>query len=340
MTSTNQTSSGAKANLVSSSPELLTRPASKPDDRPNSSTGELCTCVAQPEAVPPTFPFVCFVYFVIKQVPNHKHFPCDFPTRNQFPTLNLAAIFSLQHLALSLCTCSACSAYHFEKNAETTAETALRFAEASQQTLREISLLPTTYNNFAEKNALKSKLLRLLRLDRSLAGLPFHSRPPFGARTALSARHFRNTRNTPKTHARHTRNTLKNTVETHEFLRQTHRNTQNTLFFLRGAQALSLRPSTLNSEISQPLLAPKQARKWHVNWHVQIFKNPSKTRKLARKTHSFFSSAEMLTATPRRRRRTPLRWPVRPAQRIKVRACFQLAFILRPISRREINFPS
>ena len=38
------------------------------------------------------------------------------------------------------------------------AETALRFAETSQQTLRHISLLPTTYINFAEKNALKSKI--------------------------------------------------------------------------------------------------------------------------------------------------------------------------------------
>ena len=37
------------------------------------------------------------------------------------------------------------------------AEIALRFAETSQQTLRHFSLLPTTYINFAEKNALKSK---------------------------------------------------------------------------------------------------------------------------------------------------------------------------------------
>ena len=42
------------------------------------------------------------------------------------------------------------------------AETALRFAETSQQTLRHFSLLPITYINFAEKNALKSKLLRHL----------------------------------------------------------------------------------------------------------------------------------------------------------------------------------
>src|SRR3954468_21856381 len=93
MTSTNQTSSGGKANLVSSSPELLTRPASKPDDRSNSSTGELRTGSANqlpsprgrgvgegvlystslsfytPVAVPPSFPFACFVYFVVKKVP-------------------------------------------------------------------------------------------------------------------------------------------------------------------------------------------------------------------------------------------------------------------------------
>jgi len=42
------------------------------------------------------------------------------------------------------------------------AETPLRFAETSQQTLRQILLLPTTYINFAEKNALKSKKLRQL----------------------------------------------------------------------------------------------------------------------------------------------------------------------------------
>src|SRR6185436_9846154 len=77
---------------------------------------------------------------------------------------------------------SACSAYPFEKildpiqpsavslqtsfpPAETIAETGLRFAETSQQTLRHFSLLPTTYNNFADKNAETLKLLRLLRLD-------------------------------------------------------------------------------------------------------------------------------------------------------------------------------
>ena len=85
MTSTNQTSSGAVANLVSSSPELLTRPASKPDDRPVSSTGELCTSVAtalpspggegQGEGVLP-----------------QPLFTPDFPTRNEFLKLNLAAI--------------------------------------------------------------------------------------------------------------------------------------------------------------------------------------------------------------------------------------------------------
>jgi UDP-N-acetylmuramate: L-alanyl-gamma-D-glutamyl-meso-diaminopimelate ligase len=38
----------------------------------------------------------------------------------------------------------------------------LRFAETSQQTLRHFSFVPTTYINLAEKNALKSKLLRHL----------------------------------------------------------------------------------------------------------------------------------------------------------------------------------
>jgi hypothetical protein len=89
MTSIDQTSSGGVANLVSSSPELLTRPAPKPDDRPISSTGELCTSVAtalpspggegQGEGVLP-----------------QPLFTPDFPTRNEFLKLNLAAIFSLQ----------------------------------------------------------------------------------------------------------------------------------------------------------------------------------------------------------------------------------------------------
>src|SRR4051812_18948078 len=44
MTSSAMTvSSDKRAYLVGSSPELLTRPASKPDDTSNSSTGELCT---------------------------------------------------------------------------------------------------------------------------------------------------------------------------------------------------------------------------------------------------------------------------------------------------------
>jgi hypothetical protein len=107
----------------------------------------------------------------------------DFPTQNAFLKLNLAAIFSLQPSPLSLSphSRSACSAYPFEKirnpiqplavsfqtslRAETNAEILLRFAETSQQTLRHFSLLPTTYNNFADKNAETLKLLRLLRLD-------------------------------------------------------------------------------------------------------------------------------------------------------------------------------
>jgi deoxyribose-phosphate aldolase len=74
---------------------------------------------------------------------------------------------------------SACSAYPYEKINNRVAvvkdspfrskplvvrfaEILLRFAETSQQTLRHFLLLPTTYINFAEKNALKSKLLRHL----------------------------------------------------------------------------------------------------------------------------------------------------------------------------------
>jgi hypothetical protein len=118
----------------------------------------------------------------------------DFSTQNVFLKLNLAAIFRLQpsvirvppstlnpEIPQPIPSRSACSAYPFEKIpnlfqpllpcAETIAEILLRFAETSQQTLRQISLLPTTYINFAEKNALKSKLLRLLRLDPKLDSL-------------------------------------------------------------------------------------------------------------------------------------------------------------------------
>src|SRR3954469_14455534 len=87
------------------------------------------------------------------------------------------AIFSLQPLPLSLSprsSRSACSAYPFEKNLALNLQPSscisppkvatslcrseplvVRFAETSQQTLRHFSRLPTTYINFAEKNALK-----------------------------------------------------------------------------------------------------------------------------------------------------------------------------------------
>jgi hypothetical protein len=180
MTSTNQTSSGSIANLVSSSPELLTRPASKPDDRPNSSTGELCTSR-------------------VRKI----HFLASNRTDLHFTTLQ----------TIHRSGCSACSAYPYEKIRYTVAarkeyvspnvedlsqhfcniqavdfagfsrclqitqnfsnadlqpetsseivvrfvETLLRFAETSQQTLRQISLVPITYINFAEKKCPENK---------------------------------------------------------------------------------------------------------------------------------------------------------------------------------------
>src|SRR6185295_9737637 len=70
-------------------------PAPKPDDRTNSSIGERCTSVAtafpspggegQGEGVLP-----------------QPLFTPDFPTRNEFLKLNLAAIFNLQPSAVSL----------------------------------------------------------------------------------------------------------------------------------------------------------------------------------------------------------------------------------------------
>jgi DNA-3-methyladenine glycosylase II len=142
----------------------------------------------------------------------------DFPTQNAFLKLNLAAIFSLQLLALSLSPHprSACSAYPFEKNLTLSpqpsafalhlspqgrhvatspcrsellvvrfAEILLRFTEMSQQTLRHFLLLPTTYINFAETNALKSKLLRHLTHTTIVDS---------GATTILRCRNSRNTR--------------------------------------------------------------------------------------------------------------------------------------------------
>jgi hypothetical protein len=91
MTSTNQTSSGAKANLVSSSPELLTRAASKPDDRSISSTGELWTFSAAVGAdmrrltsLPSPGGEGALSFDI--------HQNLDFPTQNQFPKLNLAPV--------------------------------------------------------------------------------------------------------------------------------------------------------------------------------------------------------------------------------------------------------
>jgi hypothetical protein len=184
------TSSGGVANLVSSSPELLTRPASKPDDRSNSSTGELRTGSANQLPSPRGRGLgEGVLLFDLRNSRFDIHQTLDFPTRNQFPKLNVASR-------------SACSAYPFEKIpnpiqpllpcAETIAEILLRprfaiakvslgelirgglgkpIAETSQQTLRHFSLVPTTYINFDGKNALKLKLLRLLRLAPKLDSL-------------------------------------------------------------------------------------------------------------------------------------------------------------------------
>jgi hypothetical protein len=79
------------------------------------------------------------------------------------------------------------------------------------------------------------------------------------------------------------------------------------------------------------------ARKWHVNWHVRICKNPSKTRKLARKTHSFFLEDPNVDPVPVR---SLLLWPVRPAQKIKMRACVHSTLTRPLISRRKTHFSS
>ena len=100
MTSINQTSSGDKANLVSSSPELLTRPASKPDDRTNSSTGELCTSRMS------------------RRRDDESHFLSARANRehpNHFPTANRTELHFNTLQTVHCSGCSACSAYPYEK---------------------------------------------------------------------------------------------------------------------------------------------------------------------------------------------------------------------------------
>jgi hypothetical protein len=192
MTSTNQTSSGGVANLVSSSSELLTRPASKPDDRSISSTGELCTSGMSRRRGDES-------YFLSARA-NRKH-PNHFLASNR-TDLHLTTLQIIRPSG-----CSACSAYPYKKipnlravcknsafhnvedlsqhfcnlqavdsagfsrclqitqnfsnaeiHPETPSEIVVRFTEMSQQTLRHFLLLPTTYLNFAEKNVLKSKV--------------------------------------------------------------------------------------------------------------------------------------------------------------------------------------
>jgi hypothetical protein len=233
MTSTDQTSSGSKANLVSSSPELLTRPASKPDDRPISSTGELCTSHMSRRREPAQ-PGACI------GCGDESHFlsaRANLTYPNHFLTSNRTDLHFTTLQAIRRSGCSACSAYPYEKirnrvavgkdsafrdvsvpsqhfcniqavdfagvsrclqitqnfsNAEVQpetpseivvkkAETALRFAETSQQTLRQISLLPITYIDFAVKNALKLKKLRHLThttiVDSNFVARAFRTKP-------------------------------------------------------------------------------------------------------------------------------------------------------------------
>ena len=123
MTSTNLTSSGVKADLVSSSPELLTRPASKPDDRSNSSIGELCTSPMRRRRGDESRFLSARVNLkhsncFLASNRTDLHFTLDFPTRNQFLKLDLdrpmvAHFTKLQTICRS--GCSACSAYPYEK---------------------------------------------------------------------------------------------------------------------------------------------------------------------------------------------------------------------------------
>ena len=123
MTSSAMTvSSDKRAYLVGSSLELLTRPASKPDDQTNSSPGELCTSRVSRRRGESRFLSArvnlkhsnCFLASNRADL----HFTLDFPTRNQFLKLDLdrpmvAHFTKLQTICRS--GCSACSAYPYEK---------------------------------------------------------------------------------------------------------------------------------------------------------------------------------------------------------------------------------
>src|SRR6185436_6894943 len=111
MTSNNQTSSGGKAILVSSSPELLTRPASKPGDRPISSTGELCTSRIGRRREPAQ-PGACI------GCGDESHFlsaRADLKRPNHFLALNRTELHFSTLRALRRSGCSACSAYPYKK---------------------------------------------------------------------------------------------------------------------------------------------------------------------------------------------------------------------------------
>jgi hypothetical protein len=112
MTSTNQTSSSDVANLVSSSPELLTRPASKLGDRSISSTGELCT-FRMSRRREPAQAGACIgcgdeSHFLSaranRKYPNH--FRASKRTDLHFTTLQ----------TIRRSGCSACSAYRYKKS--------------------------------------------------------------------------------------------------------------------------------------------------------------------------------------------------------------------------------
>jgi hypothetical protein len=111
MTSTNQTSSGDKANLVSSSPELLTRPASKLGDRSISSTGELCTSRVSRRREPAQSG-ACI------GCGDESHFLSARANRkppNDFRASNRTDLHFTTLQAIRRSGCSACSAYPYEK---------------------------------------------------------------------------------------------------------------------------------------------------------------------------------------------------------------------------------
>jgi hypothetical protein len=262
--------------------------------------------------------------------------------------------------------------------------TYINFVETTIREANNSYWAPDLWRAGAAKNALKSKLLRHLT-HTTIVDSNFTTR---GFRAKLAARSFRTCLISSPGGEDQDEGDL--SAHSRKPLFQIKNVTDASRLPVQRLPASSTEPSTLNPEIPQPIpcadtslillgartalsatshpfiaakntrLAHKVARKLARKWHVGIFKNPSKTRKLARKTHSFFSEEPNVTPVPPvplislRKSASNLSWP-RFAKRttlaghltrgglgqpISLIRWFKESIISAPISRREMNFSS